>query len=72
MTDIVLLEAKILCDCFNLFWFISITEPMCVTSAVSLLPRCYEADVIPHSLENQYVCDRCCVTRGLDVIWLIT
>ena len=40
-----------------------ILEPMYVTGVVSLKTRSYKADVMVHGVENQYVCDGCCVTK---------
>ena len=38
---------------------------MCVTGVVSLNPRCYEADIMVHVVENHSVCDRCYITWKL-------
>ena len=53
-----------LCGCLNLFCFMVLKNKLvCETGSVSLKSRCYKADVMVHGVENQHICDRCCVTK---------
>ena len=47
---------------FHLFGSWCYGTNVCVTSVVSPMPRCYDADVMAHVVKNQQVCDRCCST----------